>query len=70
MGNLNRIKLVLVEKNKTENRLVEELDKTPCTVRKWCQNSAQLDLKTFNLIVDSLKVEVNDVIVSNFIPNY
>ena len=38
MANLNRIKLVLVEKNKTGKWLADELGKTPSTVSKWCQN--------------------------------
>ena len=48
MANLNRIKLVLVEKNKTGKWLADELGKTPSTVSKWCQNSIQPDLKTLN----------------------
>lgn len=34
MANLNRIKLVLVEKNKTSKWLADELGKTPSTVSK------------------------------------
>jgi len=65
MANLNRIKLVLVEKNKTGKWLADELGKTPCTVSKWCQNSIQPDLKTLNMIANALKVDVKDLIVSN-----
>lgn len=65
MANLNRIKLVLVEKNKTGKWLADELGKTPCTVSKWCQNSIQPDLKTLNMIANVLKVDVKDLIVSN-----
>lgn len=32
MANLNRIKVVLVEKGKTGKWLTEEVGKTPCTV--------------------------------------
>ncbi len=45
MANLNYLKLVLVEKNKTEKWLADELGKTPCTVSKWSQNTIQPDLK-------------------------
>lgn len=65
MANLNRIKLVLVEKNKTGKWLADELGKTPSTVSKWCQNSIQPDLKTLNDIANILNVDVKELIVSN-----
>lgn len=65
MANLNRIKLVLVEKNKTGKWLADELGKTPSTVSKWCQNTIQPDLKTLNAIADRLCVDVKDLLVSN-----
>ena len=45
---LNRIKLVLVEHNKTGKWLAENLGKSTCTISKWCQNSIQPDLKTLS----------------------
>ena len=62
MANLNRIKLVLVEKNKTGKWLADELGKTPCTVSKWCQNSIQPDLKTLALIANKLKVDIRTLL--------
>lgn len=50
MANLNRIKVVLVEKGKTGKWLAEEIGKTPCTVSKWCSNSIQPDLITLDKI--------------------
>lgn len=50
MANLNRIKVVLVEKGKTGKWLAEEIGKTPCTVSKWCSNSIQPDLQTLDKI--------------------
>lgn len=64
MANLNRLKLVLVEKNKTGKWLADELGKTPCTVSKWCRNTIQPDLKTLNVIADLLEVDVTELIVS------
>lgn len=64
MANLNRIKLVLVENNKSGKWLANELGKTPCTVSKWCQNLIQPDLKTLNDIADLLGVDVTELIVS------
>ena len=65
MANLNRIKLVLVEKNKTGKWLADELGKTPSTVSKWCQNSIQPDLRTLNGIANLLDVDVKDLLCSN-----
>lgn len=65
MTNLNRIKVVLVEQNKSGKWLAEQLGKSTCTVSKWCQNSIQPDLKTLNAIADILCVDVKDLLVSN-----
>ena len=65
MANLNRIKLVLVEKNKTGKWLADELGKTPSTVSKWCQNAIQPDLRTLNGIANLLDVDVKDLLCSN-----
>ena len=65
MSNLNRIKVVLVEKNKTGKWLADELGKTPCTVSKWCKNSIQPDIKTLNEIANLMDVDVKDLLVSN-----
>lgn len=65
MANLNRLKLVLVEKDKTGKWLADELGKSTCTVSKWCQNTIQPDLKTLNVIANLLEVDVKDLLVSN-----
>ena len=36
---LNRIKMVLVEKHRTSKWLSEQLGKDPTTVSKWCRNN-------------------------------
>ena len=64
MANLNRIKLVLVEKNKTGKWLADKLGKTPSTVSKWCQNSFHQDLQTLDKIAQVLNVDVNELIIS------
>lgn len=65
MANLNRIKVVLVEQNKSGKWLAQQLGKSTCTVSKWCQNTIQPDLKTLNAIADVLCVDVKELIVSN-----
>ena len=62
MANLNRIKVILVEKQKTGKWLAEQLGKSTCTVSKWCSNSIQPDLATLNKIAELLKVDVRDLI--------
>ena len=46
MANINRIKVVLVEKQKTNKWLAEQLGKDRATVSKWCTNIAQPSLET------------------------
>ena len=65
MANLNRIKVVLVEKGKTGKWLAEEIGKTPCTVSKWCSNSIQPDLQTLGRIAKLLDIDVRELIVSS-----
>ena len=62
MANLNRIKVILVEKQKTGKWLAEQLGKSTCTVSKWCSNSVQPDLATLNKIAELLNVDVRDLI--------
>lgn len=64
MPNINRLKVVLVEQNKTGKWLSEQLGKSTCTVSKWCQNSVQPDLQTLNSISKLLNVDIRDLLVS------
>ena len=62
MANLNRLKVVLVEKGKTGKWLACELGKSNCTVSKWCSNSIQPDLQTLDKIAKLLEVNVKDLL--------
>ena len=62
--NLNRIKVVLAEKNRTAVWLAKELEKGNSTVSKWCTNTVQPPLETFFEIARVLDVDVRDLIVS------
>lgn len=44
---INRIKAVLAEKNRTSKWLAEQLNKDPATVSKWCTNSSQPSIEVF-----------------------
>ena len=59
---LNRIKLVLVEKKRTNKWLAEQLGKDPATVSKWCTNTAQPGLETLFSIAEHLNVRVRDLL--------
>ena len=65
MSNYNRLKLVLVEHQKTGKWLAEKLGRLTCTVSKWCSNTVQPDLKTLNDIANLLHIDVKDLLVSN-----
>ena len=69
MSNYNRLKLVLVEHQKTGKWLAEQLGRSTCTVSKWCSNTVQLDLKTLNEVANLLHIDVKDLLVSNTINN-
>ncbi len=59
---LNRLKVVLVEKKRTNKWLAEQLGKDPGTVSKWCTNTCQPDLKTFVKIAQLLEVDMSELV--------
>ena len=65
MDDLNRIKVVLVEKKRTSKWLAEQLGKSACSVSKWCQNTVQPDLQTLDKISRLLDVNIKDLLVDN-----
>lgn len=69
MDDLNRIKVVLVEKKRTSKWLAEQLGKSACSVSKWCQNTVQPDLQTLDKISRLLDVSIKDLLVDNKIYN-
>ena len=69
MSNYNRLKLVLVEHQKTGKWLAEQIGRSTCTVSKWCSNTVQPDLRTLNEIANLLHIDVKDLLVSNNISN-
>lgn len=65
MERINRIKVVLVEKQRTSKWLAETLGKDPSTVSKWCTNSSQPDIQTFLQIADALGVDIRELLVGS-----
>ena len=62
MKDLNRIKVVLVEKKRTNKWLAEQLGKDPATISKWCTNTSQPSLDTLRKIADVLSVKLSDLV--------
>ena len=59
----NRIKIALVEANKTSKELAKKLGKTETTVSRWCTNDMQPPITVFYDIARFLNVEVYDLLV-------
>ena len=62
---LNRLKLVLVEKDKTGVWLAEQLGVTAVTVSKWCSNITQPTLPTLDRIAELLEVDPRNLLTGN-----
>ena len=62
---INRIKVVLVEKKRTNKWLAEQMGKDPATISKWCTNTAQPGLDTLLQIAKILDVDVKELINSS-----
>lgn len=60
--NLNRLKVVLADKMRTNKWLAEQLGKDPATVSKWVTNSSQPNLETLLEIARCLEVDVRELI--------
>ena len=67
MENLNRLKVVLVEKGKTNKWLSEQLNVSPSTVSKWCTNTVQPDLETLVEISKKLEVSILELLRKDII---
>lgn len=59
---LNRLKVVLVEKKRTARWLAQELGKDAATVSKWNSNTSQPSLETLRKVADLLEVDVRELI--------
>ena len=63
---INRIKVVLAEKKKTNKWLAEQLGCAPTTVSKWCTNACQPPMETYLRIAKLLEVELSELVNSKF----
>lgn len=63
MEDINRIKVILVEKKKTNKWLADQISKDQATVSKWCTNTTQPTLDTLMEIARILDVDVRELLV-------
>ena len=61
---INRLKVVLAEKKRTNKWLSEQVGKDPATVSKWCTNTMQPNLEILVAIAKALDVDVKDLLWS------
>lgn len=59
---LNRLKVMLAEKKRTNKWLAEQLGVNHATVSKWCTNSSQPDLASLMKIAKLLKVDLTELV--------
>ena len=64
---INRLKVDLAEKKKTNKWLCEQLGVNPSTVSKWCTNSSQPDIAILLKIAKLLNVELDELINRKFV---
>lgn len=59
---LNRIKVILAEKGKTNKWFSEQLGKDPAIVSKWVTNTSQPNVEMLIQIAKCLDVKVDDLL--------
>lgn len=62
---INRIKVVLVEQNRTGKWLAKQLQKNEATISRWCSNTSQPSLEMLVKIANVLKIDVRKLINPN-----
>ena len=62
---INRIKLMLVERHSTGKWLANALGKDPATISKWCTNASQPQLETMLEIAKLLDCDIKDLLKSS-----
>lgn len=61
MKQINRLKILLVEMNKSGKWLGEQLGKDPATISRWCNKHAQPSVETFTRIAEILDGDIKDL---------
>ncbi len=61
---MNRIKVTLVEKQKTNRWLAEQMGKSENTISRWCSNKSQPSIAQLQEIANLLDIDVRTLITS------
>lgn len=61
---INRIKVILVEQQKTSKWLAAKLGMNESTVSRWCTNHTQPPVDTLNEVAKLLNVDIRDLLSS------
>lgn len=61
---INRLKVVLAEKKRTNRWLAAQLGKNEATISKWCTNTSQPSLDDLVSIAECLEVDTKDLLLS------
>lgn len=61
---INRIKVVLVEKGRTNKWLAKAIEMNTATISRWCTNEMQPSLETLIRISEILEVDVRELLNS------
>lgn len=61
---INRLKVILAEKEKTNKWLAEKLGKSEVTISRWCTNEVQPSLDTLTEIAQLLKIDIKELLNS------
>ena len=59
---INRIRVVLAEKDMTNKQLAELVGKDPAVVSKWVTNKTQPNVETLIQIANALEVSVDELL--------
>ena len=62
---MNRIKVVLVERQKTNRWLAEQMGKSENTISRWCSNKSQPSIMQLQDIANLLDVDVRVLLKSH-----
>ena len=61
---MNRIKVTLVEKQKTNRWLAEQMGKSENTISRWCSNKTQPSIAQLQEIANLLEVDIHSLLRS------
>ena len=61
---MNRIKVVLVEKQRTNRWLADQMGKSENTISRWCSNKSQPSIAQLQKIANLLDVDVRALLKS------